>query len=83
MGGDHPPVTIFCDNQAAIANIQDGHHSKKLRHVDMRQHYIKELVSRKFSRVCFIGTSEMLADVMTKALPGPLHATFAKRIGLF
>jgi len=82
LGGRRPPVTVFCDNQAAIANIQEGHHSKKLRHVDMRQHYIKDLISDQLAQVSFVSTSEMLADIMTKALSGPQHAIFAKKIGM-
>jgi hypothetical protein len=47
--------------------------SNRTKHIDIKHHYIRELVDAKTVAVVSVGTAYMLADGMTKALPEPKH----------
>jgi hypothetical protein len=53
--------------------------SNKKKHIDIKHHYIRELVDAKTAAVVSVGTSNMLADGLTKALPEPGHTMIFKR----
>jgi hypothetical protein len=50
-----------------------------LRRRDIKYHYIWELVDAKTVADISVGTSDMLEDGMTKALPEPKHKMIFKR----
>lgn len=67
------PTTLYCDNFGAgelSRNI--GYHSRS-KHIDLRHHFIRELVENETIVVKHIGTTEMLADILTKALAKTKH----------
>lgn len=62
-------LTLYGDNKMSInltKNAESQHHTK---HIDVQQHYVRELVNEGELTVKWIPSSEMLADGMTKALP--------------
>lgn len=61
-------MTLFCDNISAI-NISKNHvqHSKT-KHIEIRHHFIRDLVEDKNIRLEYIHTEKQLADIFTKAL---------------
>lgn len=69
------PVPIYCDNQSAIS-VACTDSVKRLKHVDIRYHFIKELI--KNERLClkYIKTSDQPADMLTKSLNKDLIARF-------
>lgn len=75
------PVNIFCDNQSAISGASTES-IKRLKHVDIRYHFIKELC--KNNKIClnYINTSEQPADIFTKPLCKELIVRHLKKCGL-
>ena len=61
-------MTLFCDNMSAI-NISKNHvlHSRT-KHIDIRHHFIRELVEDKIVTLEHVATKNQLADIFTKAL---------------
>lgn len=57
------------DNQAALAQLKNRLAGSKSRHVKVDFHYVKELVQQKEVEFYYTPTEEMVADIMTKALP--------------
>jgi hypothetical protein len=47
--------------------------SNETKYIDIKHHYIRELVDAKALAFVSVGTSDMLADGLTKALPKPKH----------
>ncbi|MCP4492594.1 MAG: DDE-type integrase/transposase/recombinase [Gammaproteobacteria bacterium] len=71
-------TTILEDNQGAICLARNPVAQRKTKHIDLRHHYIREKVTDDTLDLQFIGTSEMVADLLTK----PLHrATFERLRG--
>ena len=62
------PVTIFCDNQAAIAYTKDPKYHSKTKHIDIRYHFLKDQVAQNEVKLEFIPTTDQVADIFTKPL---------------
>ena len=41
----------------------------KSKHIDMKYHYLRDMVQRKIVKLQYIATSEQVADILTKPLP--------------
>ena len=64
-----PPSTLLTDNQSALALVhQRGAMASRSKHIAVRHHHIREVVSSGEARVEWVPTAEQLADTFTKAL---------------
>ena len=61
-------TTVFCDSRGAIQNAKHPSFSERLRHVQNKIFYIRELVYEKIVSVRWIATKMNPADIGTKAL---------------
>ena len=64
---------LYCDNRAARMMSENPVHKERSKHVDYRIHSLKERVRDGHVRVLDCPTHDMLADTLTKQLPGPAH----------
>ena len=62
-------VTVFCDNKSAIYLTKHQVHHERAKHVDVKYHFIREVVAKKEVQVIKVATEDNSADMMTKALP--------------
>lgn len=76
------PVTIFCDNQSAIM-VANTESVKRLKHVDIRFHFVKELIKSGKLMLKYIKTEDQTADMFTKALSKNLLSRFIQNLGLY
>lgn len=58
---------MFSDNQGAIM-VANTDSVKRLKHIDIRFHYIKELIKKGKLILKYIKTEDQIADMFTKAL---------------
>ena len=63
-----PIVEINCDNTSAIAISKNGRFNSRAKHIDLRAHFIRDLVRDKIVNLKYIGTNDNIADVMTKVV---------------
>ena len=70
------PVPIYCDNKAACLLAESNLSSKRMRHVLVRLHYLKERVEDKEVLLKHVGTSAQIADIFTKSTftPNTFHS---------
>ena len=68
--GSADPVELMMDNRSAIDVAYNPEHAGRLKHVDRRHFYIRELVEEHKIRVPFMATVDNLADFFTKPLKG-------------
>jgi hypothetical protein len=67
------PTEILQDNTSAMHTCEgDGHH-KASRHFRVACAYLRELIDRRIFNLKWVQSSEMYADIMTKALPPVAH----------
>lgn len=61
---------LLIDNQAAIVMSTDPTYSRRTRHIELKWHFIRDLVQQKKLTVSKISNELNLADILTKPLPG-------------
>lgn len=76
------PALIRCDNQAAIALAQSSKGHSRVKHIDIRHHYIRERVEEGALEIRHIAGTENIADIMTKPLSFPRHNELIQLMGL-
>lgn len=69
--GENQTVQLSSDNQACITIAEDPIAHRRTKHIDVRYHYIRQLISFGKARVSYVPTEDMIADVLTKPLPPP------------
>ncbi|MBW0539903.1 hypothetical protein O181_079618 [Austropuccinia psidii MF-1] len=64
-------ITIWEDNQSCIktANGNCNVNTKRMKHVDIQLHFVKEAIQKQLIELRYAPTSDMLADFLTKAVP--------------
>jgi hypothetical protein len=67
---------MYMDNMSAINIASGSAASDRTKHIDLRVHYLKQLVEENQLLIKFIKTQFMLADVLTKAVPRQLLLQF-------
>ena len=67
--GDTLQVPMYSDNTACIAMAQDPVAHSRTKHIEVRYHYIRQLVAYRKITISYLPTEEMLADILTKPLP--------------
>lgn len=70
------PVRINCDSNGARNLSKNVGYSPRTKHIDVRHHYIRELINRNIAAVDYINTIENPADLLTKALGRIKHLKF-------
>lgn len=75
------PTIIHEDNAGAISISEyQGSQPERSKHIDVRYHYIRELIKSKQITVQKINTTQNVADMFTKALGKDKHSTFTHAI---
>lgn len=76
------PIKIFCDNRSAVCMSQNNLYSARTKHIDIRHHFVRELIESKKVVIDSIGTDLMIADNLTKPVNGNKHAFCTNKMGL-
>ena len=61
--------TVFCDSQSAIFLTKDQMFHERTKHIDVRYHFVRDIIALGDIVVSKISTHENPADMMTKSLP--------------
>lgn len=62
------PIPIYEDNQSCMKVAQEPKDHRRMKHVAVRYHFVRETVRNKIARIIYIPTGEQTADIMTKGL---------------
>src|SRR5690242_13393912 len=65
------PTTTQIDHASVLAGTKM--HSKKLKHIDLRYHFIVDEVEQKPFKLTKVAGEENVADIFTKAYPANVH----------
>ena len=70
------------DNQGAHALARDPEYHARTKHIDIQDHFVRQLVTTEKVDLEYCSTSDMIADIMTKALPRVTHDKHSTAMGL-
>jgi hypothetical protein len=69
FGYEFPDASVLhMDNQSAISVSKNPEHHGRMKHLDLRFYWLRDEVEGDRITPAFIGTNEMPADILTKAL---------------
>jgi len=76
------PTTMFVDNKSAVCVARNPEHQTRMKHIDVRWHWLRECVEKKVFKIEHIRTDKMPADILTKALSRAKVETGRRMLGL-
>ena len=76
------PVTLYCDNQAAIAYTKDPKYHNKSKHIETKYNFVKDIVAQKEIKIQYISTQQMVADPLTKPVTRDVYAIHSRSLSL-
>jgi hypothetical protein len=63
------PMHLYEDSRAVTAIAENPSNRKGARHIDMREHFVDQLVKDRIVKLVQCRTKKMVADALTKNLP--------------
>jgi hypothetical protein len=66
------PNVVYEDNQATIKMVNNGNDKGRTKHIDVRFHYIREMIEQGQIKMEYKRTEDMIADILTKAPSKPI-----------
>ncbi|GJQ97915.1 retrotransposon protein, putative, ty1-copia subclass [Tanacetum coccineum] len=70
LGEELNTVAVNCDNQGAIHLSRNHVFHERTKHINVRYHFIKEVLEAKTVKVLNVGTEHNAADALTKVVLG-------------
>ena len=68
VGIDITSVPIYMDNQGAIAFAKNAQFSQRTKYVDIKYHFIRDLIEEGTIKLHYVASENNKADILTKAL---------------
>ena len=76
------PTVVWNDNQGAQKLARNNVFRSRTKHIDIRHHFIREVLQDAYIRIDYMTSNEMMADVLTKGLAGPKHLENSGKMGV-
>jgi len=61
-------IPIYCDNTSAINISKNPCQHKRIKHIDIRHHFLRDNVKKGLISMNFCTTDKQIADILTKAI---------------
>jgi hypothetical protein len=73
---------IWCDNQSCVKLSENLSVHDKSKHIEIRYHYIRDMVQKGAVKLQYVATDEQIADVLTKPLSRVKFVYFRDKLGV-
>jgi hypothetical protein len=73
LGVTKTPYVVKCDSRTALASISNPVITARNKHIEIKHHFIRDLVSEGAALFHYVASKQNLADGLTKALPATEH----------
>ena len=75
-------MTLYCDNMAALAYANDLKYHGKTKHIQIRYHFVRDMITQNEVVLKHISTNEMVADPFTKPIAMDAFVRHMRSLGL-
>lgn len=76
------PVLFREDNQSTMKIVSNPKDTGRLKHIDVKYFYVRDLVENGSIQIEYVPSSEQQADLLTKGLPAPAFVKLRSSIGV-
>ena len=73
---------IYCDNQSCVKLSENPVFHDKSKNIEIKYHYIRDMVERGAEKLQYVATDEHIADVLTKPLDRVKFKYFREKLGV-
>lgn len=80
--GKKKKITVFSDSQSAKGIAENSQHHRRTKHIDVRHHFVRDLIKDGVIEIKYKRTDEMVADALTKPLSSNKHNYYVTELGL-
>jgi hypothetical protein len=85
LSSDFPivgPLTVLCDNKAAISLCKDRKEGQRVKHIDIIHHFARDHVKSGELQFLYCRSADNVSDCLTKALPRPAFEVCLVGLGM-
>ncbi|XP_015169043.1 uncharacterized protein [Solanum tuberosum] len=75
------PVTLYCDNKAAIQIVANSIFHERTKYIEIDCHVVRERIKSGLVHTEYISTKEQLVDLLTKGLGSTQHHALLDKLG--
>ena len=75
-------IPLLVDNQSAIKQARNLEFHKRLKHIDVRYHFVRDILNKKWISISYVESKEQLADIFTKPLTKQTFCYLRKRLNV-
>lgn len=76
------PIILHSDNQSAITLSENNCYSARCKHIDIRYHFMRDVIQKGIVQINYISTDAQKADILTKGLQSNKHQMMKDLLGL-
>lgn len=73
---------VYCNNQSCIKLYENLVFHDRLKHIDIRCHFIRDRVQRGAVQLQYVPTGDQVADILTEALGRAKFIQFREQMGI-
>ncbi|KAK4379273.1 hypothetical protein RND71_001135 [Anisodus tanguticus] len=75
-------LILYCDNLSAINIFKNPVRHSRTKHIDIRHHFLRDLVEKQLVQIEHVDILHQLADIFTKVLDHERFSSLKKSLGL-
>jgi hypothetical protein len=76
------PTIIHCDNQSCIKLSENPMFHDRLKHIEMRYHYVRDMVQKNILSIQCVPVTKQTADILTKPPSLTKFVYFRDKLGV-
>ena len=77
------PIQLYSDNKYAITIAYGNQQHARTKHFNIRLYFLHNTIENSQITIEYLPTDQMLADILTKGLPGPKVKSLVNKLGIY